>query len=122
MVPPSPNNSVSSAHLVMFSPTTVDQLLVVTSSSEKEGGAALLKFSASNGQLLSQVSRVHRGVCSAIALTSGGRHIVTAGDNSIKVWDYSMTLDLNFQVFNTVVCSLSDFTTYTYAESFFFQS
>ena len=55
MAPPSPNNSVSSAHLVMFSPTTVDKLLVVTSSSEKEGGAALLKFSASNGQLLSQV-------------------------------------------------------------------
>ena len=55
MAPPSPNNSVSSAHLVMFSPATVDQLVVVTSSSEKEGGAALLKFSASNGQLLSQV-------------------------------------------------------------------
>ncbi|CAI8047359.1 WD repeat-containing protein 90 [Geodia barretti] len=99
MAPPSPNNSVSSAHLVMFSPATVDQLVVVTSSSEKEGGAALLKFSASNGQLLSQVSRVHRGVCSAISLTGGGRHILTAGDNSIKVWDYSMTLDLNFQVF-----------------------
>ena len=55
MVSASPTHSVSSAHLVLFSPATVDQLLVVTSSSEKEGGATLLKFSASNGQLLSQV-------------------------------------------------------------------
>ena len=47
---------------------------------------------------LFQVSHIHRGLCTAISLTSGGRHIITAGDNSIKIWDYSMALDLNFQV------------------------
>ena len=65
MVPPSQNNSVSSANLVMFSMATVDQLLVVTSSPEKEGGASLLKFSASNGQLLNQVRKKRRKVNTA---------------------------------------------------------
>ena len=46
-----------------------------------------------------QVSHIHRGHCSAIALDRDSSHILTAGDNSIKVWDYSMALDLNFQVF-----------------------
>ena len=46
--------SVSSAQLVIFSPVAVDHLLVVTSSGE-DSGAGLLKFSATNGQLLSEV-------------------------------------------------------------------
>ena len=50
----SQSNPVSSAHLVMFSPTAVDQLIVVTSSGDRSRGG-LLKFSASNGQLLSEV-------------------------------------------------------------------
>ena len=51
-----PTHSISSAHLVMFSPAAVDHLLVVTSSSEKKSRASsLLKFSASSGQLLSEV-------------------------------------------------------------------
>ena len=28
----------------------------------------------------------------------GGRYLLTAGDKAIKVWDYRMALDLNFQV------------------------
>ena len=58
MAPPPATPTTSSAHLVTFSPATVDQLLVVTSSDNESdvGGASLLRFSASNGQLLSQVS------------------------------------------------------------------
>ena len=46
-----------------------------------------------------QVSSIHRGVCTALCVTRDGRYIITAGDNSIKVWAYSTSLDLNFQVF-----------------------
>ena len=46
---PSPSNSVDPAHLVCLSPCALNQLIVVTS------GARLLKFSASTGQLLSEV-------------------------------------------------------------------
>ena len=46
-----------------------------------------------------QVSSIHRGVCTALCVTRDRRYIITAGDNSIKVWAYSMSLDLNFQVF-----------------------
>ena len=55
MVPPtSPTHSASSAQLILFSPRAVDHLLVVTSSGESSS-AGLLKFNASNGQLLSEV-------------------------------------------------------------------
>ena len=58
MALPTATPTTGSAHLVTFSPATVDQLLVVTSSDNESevGGAGLLRFSASNGQLLSQVS------------------------------------------------------------------
>ena len=46
---PSPSNAVDPAHLVCLSPCALNQLIVVTS------GARLLKFSASTGQLLSEV-------------------------------------------------------------------
>ena len=56
MAPPtSSTHSLSSAHLVAFSPSAMDQLVVVTSPSGQSGSAGLVKFSASNGQLLSEV-------------------------------------------------------------------
>ena len=55
MAPPtSHTHSLSSARLITFSPTAMDHLLVVTSSGENSS-SGLLKFSASNGQLLSEV-------------------------------------------------------------------
>lgn len=83
---------VSCAKLVRFSPKSLNQLLVVTEP------ARLLKFSASNGQLLSEAGHIHRTECSSIAVSANGRYLLTAGDQVLKVWDYSMTLDLNFQV------------------------
>ncbi|EDO36826.1 predicted protein, partial [Nematostella vectensis] len=45
------------------------------------------------------VSNVHRNYTSCVMATIDGRHLVTAGDKMIKVWDYHMRLDVNFQVF-----------------------
>ena len=47
---------------------------------------------------LFQVSHIHRGDCAALSLSKDGRHLLTAGDKVVKVWDYRMALDLNFQV------------------------
>ena len=45
-----------------------------------------------------QMSRIHRGQCSAVCVSPDGRYIITAGDSTLKVWDYSFSLSLNFQV------------------------
>jgi hypothetical protein len=45
-----------------------------------------------------QIDHIHRAGCSALNVAKDGRHLVTAGDKVLKVWDYSMKLDLNFQV------------------------
>lgn len=87
-----PTTPLETARSVIFSPAALNQLLVITSASR------LLKFSCSNGQLLSEVAHIHRTDCTALSVSAGGRHLLTAGDNVVKVWDYGMTLDLNFQV------------------------
>lgn len=78
--------------MVTFAPRALNQLLVVTDS------ARLIKFSASNGQLLSEVAHIHRTNCTSFSVDNGGRYLLTAGDKTVKVWDYNMALDLNFQV------------------------
>ena len=83
---------MDSAKLVFFSPLSLNQVLVVTK------GSQLLKFSASNGQLLSEVGHVHRKECSTAQASRSGRYLLTAGDQVLKLWDYSMALDINFQV------------------------
>ena len=103
MAPPPPSSgsaTLDPARIVSFSPQALNQLLVVTA------GARLIKFSASNGQLLSEVSNIHRGECTSLAVDRTGRYLLTTGDRVVKVWDYSMALDLNFQVraFITNVC------------------
>ncbi|PKU27014.1 wd repeat-containing protein 90 [Limosa lapponica baueri] len=37
--------------------------------------------------------------CSSLALSKDGRYLLTAGDRVIKVWDYGMRFDVNFQVY-----------------------
>ena len=34
----------------------------------------------------------------SLAVTDDARYLVSAGDKVVKVWDYSMRLDINFQV------------------------
>ena len=48
--------------------------------------------------LLSQMSNIHRGGCSSLDVSRDGKHLATAGDRVIKIWDYHMRLDINFQV------------------------
>jgi WD40 repeat protein len=100
--PPSGSSKLDSAHIVLFSPQALNQLLVITS------GARLIKFNATNGQLLSEVSNIHRSECSSLAVDKTGRYLLTAGDKVVKMWDYSMALDLNFQVYHfiMVVCTV----------------
>ncbi len=88
-----PNPALETAKMVTFSPQALNQLLVITSASR------LLKFSVSNGQLLSEVAHIHRASCTAVCPSN--RHLLTAGDKVLKVWDYGMALDLNFQVSKT---------------------
>ena len=83
---------VDSGRLVSFSPNSLDQLLVVTQQ------ARLLSFSASSGQLLREVGLLHGERCSALAVSGNGRYLLTAGEQVLKVWDHTMTKDLNFQV------------------------
>lgn len=45
-----------------------------------------------------QVSKVHKHQCSSLAVSEDGRFLLTAGHNAVKVWDYSMQLDVNSQV------------------------
>jgi len=44
------------------------------------------------------MDNIHRSGCTAVDVSQDGRHLVTAGDKVVKVWDYHMRLDLNFQV------------------------
>lgn len=48
-----------------------------------------------------QVSPVHKVSCSSLALSKDARYLLTAGDKVIKVWDYQMRFDINFQVLHT---------------------
>ncbi|KPP58808.1 hypothetical protein Z043_123333, partial [Scleropages formosus] len=51
----------------------------------------------STGHLL--VSKVHTQQCSSMSVSEDGRFLLTAGHKAVKVWDYSMRLDVNAQVF-----------------------
>ena len=44
------------------------------------------------------MSHIHRGECTALSVSQDGRYLLTAGDKMVKIWDYNMALDLNFQV------------------------
>ena len=45
-----------------------------------------------------QLNNIHRGGCTALDVSQDGRLLVTAGDNVVKIWDYYMRFDINFQV------------------------
>ncbi|XP_077979468.1 WD repeat-containing protein 90-like [Glandiceps talaboti] len=87
------NTTLDSAVKVWYAPKSVRQLLVVTSS------CRVLKLDARTGRLLTEVSNIHRTDCTSIDVSPDGKHLASAGDKVVKIWDYHMRLDLNFQVF-----------------------
>ena len=51
------------------------------------------------------MSNIHRGSCSSLAVSRDGKYLATAGDRLVKMWDYHMRLDINFQVFTVYLLS-----------------
>lgn len=86
-------NNVDSALRVAFSPTKTGHLLVATANNR------LMKYEAKNGKLVYEGTHIHRSGCSAMSVSSCGQFLATGGDKTIKIWDYGMNLDINFQVF-----------------------
>ncbi|XP_055662481.1 WD repeat-containing protein 90 isoform X3 [Falco peregrinus] len=85
--------AMDSAVRVCFAPVPRGELLVSTSSNK------ILVLDAKTGRLVREVSPVHKLSCSSLALSKDGRYLLTAGDRVIKVWDYQMRFDINFQVY-----------------------
>ncbi|XP_074646351.1 WD repeat-containing protein 90-like [Tubulanus polymorphus] len=84
---------IDTALQVAYSPSNVRNLLVATANKR------LLKLDAATGKLLAQIDHIHRNSCSALTVSPDGRYLATSGDRLIKIWDYHMRLDINFQVF-----------------------
>ncbi|XP_019363134.1 PREDICTED: WD repeat-containing protein 90 isoform X1 [Gavialis gangeticus] len=87
------STSLDSATRVCFSPVPVGQLLVSTASNK------VLVLDSKTGRLVREVSHVHKQYCSSLALSEDARYMLTAGDRVIKVWDYRMNFNINFQVY-----------------------
>nr|XP_055038117.1 WD repeat-containing protein 90 isoform X5 [Misgurnus anguillicaudatus] len=87
------STTLDSALNVCFSPTSLSHLLIATSANK------IIWINTQTGQLLRQVSKVHKHQCVSLAVSEDGRYLLTAGQNSVKVWDYNMHLDVNSQVF-----------------------
>lgn len=78
---------------VHFAPAKTKQLLVTTSQNN------LLRMDANSGRLINKISSIHRSGVTGLDVCEDCRHMATVGDKVVKVWDYHMRLDLNFQVF-----------------------
>lgn len=87
------SSTLDSALNVCFSPASLSHLLISTSANK------ILWIDTHTGQLLRQVSEVHKHQCESLAVSEDGHYLLTAGQNSLKVWDYDMKLDVNSQVF-----------------------
>uniref|UniRef100_A0A673BY86 WD repeat domain 90 n=1 Tax=Sphaeramia orbicularis TaxID=375764 RepID=A0A673BY86_9TELE len=83
---------LDSALKVCFAPASTEHVLVSTSANK------VLWISTKTGRLLREVSKVHKNQCSSLAVSEDNRFLLTAGDNAVKVWDYSMQLHINSQV------------------------
>ncbi|RXM28033.1 WD repeat-containing protein 90 [Acipenser ruthenus] len=78
---------------VCFAPVATGHLLVTTSSNK------ILWMNTKSGRLIREIPNVHKHVCSSVSVTDDARFLLTAGDKAVKVWDYHMKHDINFQVF-----------------------
>ncbi|KAH9513092.1 WD repeat-containing protein 90 [Bulinus truncatus] len=86
-------SNMDSAERVTFSPATLGHLLVTTANNK------LIKYDARTGRLLQEIDHINRSGCSAITVSDCGHYLATGGDKTIRIWDYQLNLDINFQVF-----------------------
>ena len=75
-----------------YAPADMNQIICVTAANK------LIKFDTKHGRLLSSVPRVHKNSTDSLCVTSDGRYLITSGDNLVKIWDYEMRFEKNFQV------------------------
>ena len=54
--------------------------------------------SRNHAKPLFQIANIHRSRCTSVDVSNDGRFLATAGDKVVKIWDYHMRQDLNFQV------------------------
>ncbi|XP_072205152.1 WD repeat-containing protein 90 isoform X2 [Excalfactoria chinensis] len=87
------STALDSAVRICFAPVSQGELLVSTSSNK------ILVLDAKTGRLVREVSPVHKLSCSSLALSKDAGYLLTAGDKVIKVWDYRMRFNINFQVY-----------------------
>jgi WD40 repeat protein len=76
-----------------YSSQNLNHLICITSTNK------LLKFDCKNGRLISSTKKLHRTNTDCLNVSSDGRYLVTSGDHVVKVWDYDMKLDKNYQTF-----------------------
>ncbi len=88
------NNNFETAVCLAYSPLELNHILCITASNK------LLKFDAKNGRLISTITGMHRNHTNCVSVSTDGRFLITSGDNGmLKVWDYQMRLDRNYQLF-----------------------
>uniref|UniRef100_A0A3P9M4E0 WD repeat domain 90 n=1 Tax=Oryzias latipes TaxID=8090 RepID=A0A3P9M4E0_ORYLA len=71
---------------VCFSPASTEHLLIATSANK------ILWVCTKSGRLLREVSNVHKHQCSSLSVNEDSRFLLTAGHNTVKVWDYNLPL------------------------------
>ncbi|XP_028822928.1 WD repeat-containing protein 90 isoform X2 [Denticeps clupeoides] len=87
------STSLDSALKVCFSTPSSGHILISTSANR------ILYVNTHTGRLQKQVCDVHKQCCLSLVVSDDSHYLLTAGQNTLKVWDYSMTLDINSQVF-----------------------
>lgn len=85
--------TLDTAIKVCYPPAAVNQLLVSTSSNK------ILWLNAKTGKLLREMCNIHKTVPSSLAVTEDVQYLLTTGEKVVKIWDYKMKLEINFQVF-----------------------
>ncbi|KAK7003519.1 WD repeat-containing protein 90 [Biomphalaria glabrata] len=86
-------SNLDSAERVTFSPASLGHLIVTTANNK------LIKYDARTGRLIQEIDHINRSGCSALTVSDCGHYLATGGDKTIKIWDYELNLDINFQVF-----------------------
>jgi WD40 repeat protein len=87
------NKQAELAVKLSYASHNLNQLICATS------GNKILKFDAKTGRILSSIVRIHKTNIDCLISSDDGRFLITSGDNAIKVWDYEMRMEQNFQTF-----------------------